>query len=132
MLKHAEHFTELVVYQKAYQLQQEVFVITKSFPKEENYSLTDQIRRSSRSIGANIAEAWKKRAFVAHFRSKLSDSDGELSETEHWLYTSKDCGYILEEEMNALLFRYEEVGKIIGSMIHDAEKWCPGCHKYGA
>ena len=78
-------FRDLRVYQISFSLQQEIFEKSKDFPKEELYSLTDQIRRSSRSIGANLAEAWQKRRYVAHFVSKLSDSDGEQAETQHWL-----------------------------------------------
>jgi four helix bundle protein len=77
-MKHAASFRDLVVYQKARELQQEVFLITRSFPKDEKYSLSDQIRRSSRSIGSNLAEAWAKRLYEAHFVSKLTDADGEL------------------------------------------------------
>jgi four helix bundle protein len=76
-LKHAGSFRDLIVYQKSRQLQRELFRITKSFPKEEMYSLTDQIRRSSRSVGANISEAWAKRRYEKHFISKLTDADGE-------------------------------------------------------
>ena len=89
-----ERFQDLNVYKKAFELQQKIFKITKRFPKEEIYSLTDQIRRSSRSIGANIAEAWQKRRYEAHFVSKLSDADGEQAETQHWLETSLACDYI--------------------------------------
>lgn len=82
---------ELDVYKAAFSLQQEIFLISKSFPKEETYSLTDQIRRSSRSIGANLSEAWAKRKYPAHFLSKLMDSDGELQETLHWLASAEAC-----------------------------------------
>ena len=81
----AESYRDLKVYQTAFELQQLIFVLTKKFPREELYSLTDQIRRSSRSIGANIAESWQKRRYPAHFVSKLSDADGEHAETRHWL-----------------------------------------------
>jgi four helix bundle protein len=82
-LPHAESFRDLIVYQKARQLSKEIFQVTKSFPREETYSLTDQIRRSSRSIGAQIAEAWAKRRYEKHFLSKLTDADGEQQETQH-------------------------------------------------
>jgi four helix bundle protein len=94
-LKHAESFHDLIVYQKSRQLQREIFRITKSFPKEETYSLTDQIRRSSRSVGANIADAWSKRRYERHFIGKLTVSDGEQMETQHWIETALDCGYVL-------------------------------------
>ncbi len=86
-------FRDLNVYKLSVELQQEIFALTKQFPKEELYSLTDQIRRSSRSIGANIAESWQKRRYPAHFLSKLSDADGEQGETQHWLDTSMKCNY---------------------------------------
>lgn len=82
---------ELEVYQAAFGLQQAIFAISKKFPREETYSLTDQIRRASRSIGANMSKAWAKRRYPAHFLSKLTDSDGELQETHHWLETAEAC-----------------------------------------
>ena len=91
MVKRIENFRDLEVYKKAFALQQDIFELTKSFPKEELYSLTDQIRRSSRSVGSNIAEAWQKRRYIQHFVSKLSDSDGEQAETQHWLDTAFAC-----------------------------------------
>jgi len=91
MVKRIESFRDLEVYKKAFALQQDIFELTKSFPKEELYSLTDQIRRSSRSVGSNIAEAWQKRRYIQHFVSKLSDSDGEQAETQHWLDTAFAC-----------------------------------------
>ncbi len=86
-------FEDLEVYQLALGLQREIFEISKGFPKEERYSLTDQIRRSSRSVGANIAEAWHKRRYPAHFASKLTDSDAEAGETRHWVQTALDSDY---------------------------------------
>jgi four helix bundle protein len=83
MVKRIESFRDLEVYKKAFALQQDIFELTKSFPKEELYSLTDQMRRASRSVGSNIAEAWQKRRYIQHFVSKLSDSDGEQAETQH-------------------------------------------------
>jgi four helix bundle protein len=90
-LKHADSFRDLIVYQKSRQLQRDLFKITKSFPKEEIFSLTDQVRRSSRSIGANISESWAKRRYEKHFISKLTDADGEQMETQHWIETALDC-----------------------------------------
>jgi four helix bundle protein len=92
-MEHANSFKELVVYQKARDLAKSVFEITKTFPKEEMYSLTDQIRRSSRSIGAQIAEAWSKRRYERHFISKLTDADAEQLETQHWIIVAQDCEY---------------------------------------
>jgi four helix bundle protein len=115
---------ELEVYKSIFALQQEVFTISKSFPREETYSLTDQIRRSSRSIGANLSEAWAKRRYPAHFLSKLTDSDGELQETLHWLASAEACGY-LSMEHSALLHRKAEIiGKQLGSMINRHESFC--------
>src|ERR1700747_978210 len=85
---------DLIVYQKAYELAMEIFEISKHFPPEEKYSLTDQIRRSSRSVCTNIREAWAKRRYEAHFVSKLSDSDGENGETDSWLDFARDCKYL--------------------------------------
>jgi len=87
-------FKDLRVYKLAFELQQEIFETSKRFPAEERYALTDQIRRASRSIGANLAEAWQKRRYVAHFLSKLTDADGEQAETQHWLDTATACNYV--------------------------------------
>lgn len=87
----AKSFRDLAVYQKARELSREIFRISKSFPKDETFSLTDQIRRSSRAIGANIAAAWAKRRYERHFVSKPTDADGEQLETQHWLETAFDC-----------------------------------------
>jgi len=118
-------FKELIVYQKAYKLAMEVFEITKSFPSEEKYSLTDQIRRSSRSITANIAEAWARRRYVKSFVNKLTDSLGEEFEVETWLDYSKDLKYISESRYAELTNGYEEVRKMLISIINNPEKWCP-------
>jgi four helix bundle protein len=85
---------ELIVYQKAYALAMEVFRITRQFPSEERYSLTDQVRRCSRSVCGNLSEAWAKRRYKAHFVSKLTDSDGENGETDTWLDLAHDCGHL--------------------------------------
>ena len=103
----------------------EIFLLTKSFPKEETYSLTDQIRRSSRSVPANIAEAYRKRQYPKHFVSKLSDADGEASETQVWLEFSRDCGYISTEKCTDLIIRYEEVGRMLGGMMANPERFYP-------
>ena len=124
MAERIESFRDLVVYQKAFSLQQVIFETTKSFPKEELFSLTDQIRRASRSIGSNIAEAWHKRRYIAHFVSKLTDSDGEQAETQHWIYTAYQCKYISTEKRDDLVERCTEVGRILGSMIYNPEKFC--------
>jgi four helix bundle protein len=87
-------FRDLRVYKSAKELQQAIFHISKTWPSDEKFSLTDQVRRSSRSIGANIAESWAKRNYPSHFVSKLTDADGELQETAHWISTALDCRYI--------------------------------------
>jgi four helix bundle protein len=117
-------FRDLIVYQKSYKLAMEIFEVTKIFPKEEKYSLVDQIRRSSRSVPANIAEAWVKRKYPKSFVSKLLDSLAEESETEVWIDMSEDCLYIDEQLHNSLLERYQEVAKMLNSMINTPEKFC--------
>jgi len=123
-LQYVQSFRDLIVYKKSRQLQQEIFKITKSFPKDETYSLTDQIRRSSRSIGANLAEAWAKRRYEKHFISKLTDSDGEQMETQHWIETVLDCGYIDQKTGSQLLENCIEIGRMLGSMIQKSEMFC--------
>ena len=117
-------FRDLIVYQKAYKLAMEIFEISKSFPKEEKYSLTDQIRRSSRSVTANIAEAWAKRIYSKHFVSKLTDSLSEEFETEVWLDYSRDCHYIKSSQNEKCMKEYDEVRKMLISMINSPEKFC--------
>ena len=124
MTEKIRSFRDLKVYKMAFELQQEIFEITKSFPKEELYSLTDQIRRSSRSIGSNIAEAWQKRRYEAHFVSKLSDSDGEQAETQHWLDTSYDCAYISADDHKYLLEKCKEIGRMLGGMMSNPGPFC--------
>ncbi|MBN2347355.1 MAG: four helix bundle protein [Bacteroidales bacterium] len=102
-----EGFKALKVYQLAYELAMNIFHTSKSFPMEEKYSLTDQIRRSSRSVCANIAEAYRKRRYPKHFTSKISDADSEMSETTVWVDFAKDCGYINEQTQNELNTKYE-------------------------
>ncbi len=108
---------ELIVYKKAYDLAMRIFQISKRFPKDEQYALTGQIRRSSRSVSMCLREAWAKRRYPAHFVSKLTDCDGENSETDTSLDFAKDCGYISEAEHQELTGLCTEVGKMLGSMI---------------
>jgi len=108
---------ELIVYQKAYRLAMAIFEISKGFPPEERYALTGQIRRSSRSVSLNLREAWGKRRYEAHFISKLTDCDGENSETDSSLDFARDCGYISAQQHAELTALCEEVGKMLGSMI---------------
>jgi four helix bundle protein len=118
-------FKDLKVYQLAYQSAMEIFNISKKFPKEEIYSLTDQIRRSSRSVCANIAEAYRKRRYPKNFTSKISDADGEASETTVWIDFALDCQYIDKKIHLSLLTKYEEIGKMLGSMADHPEKFKP-------
>ena len=117
-------FRDLIVYQKSYKLGLEIFRFTRSFPREELYSLTDQMRRSSRSIPANIAEVWYKRRYPKSFVAKLIDSSGEAGEIEVWLDYSLDLKYIEKEVHDSLVSEYEEVLKMLNSMIQTPEKFC--------
>ena len=119
----AERFTDLVVYRKARVLMREVFFITKRFPREEAYSLTDQWRRAARSIGAQIAEAWAKRRYPKHFASKLTDSDGEQMESQHWTIAAFDDEYITRDEAARLGGLAREIGRMLGEMIAKAESF---------
>ncbi|NLP58468.1 four helix bundle protein [Lutibacter sp. B1] len=116
-------FKKLLAYQKAFELSMEVFELTKLFPKEETYSLTNQIRRSSRAICANIAEAYRKRQYIKHFISKLTDADSENSETQVWIDFSKSCSYITNEQQQYLTTKSIKVGKLINFMIRNPEKF---------
>ncbi|TDD75995.1 four helix bundle protein [Flavobacterium caseinilyticum] len=116
-------FQDLLTYQKSFSLAMKIFEITKLFPKEEMYSLTDQIRRSSRSVPANIAEAYRKRVYPKSFYSKLTDSDAENSETQVWLEFALKCNYINESTYNELLNDSNEVGKLINYMILNPQKF---------
>jgi len=118
-------FKELLAFQKSFQLAMDIFQLSKSFPKEEKYSLTDQIRRSSRSVSANIAEAYRKRRYPNHFISKLTDSDAENSETNVWLEFSLKCEYINIETYNDLNNKTIEIGRLINYMINNPNKF--GC-----
>jgi four helix bundle protein len=110
---------DLIVYQKAYVLSMEIFAVSKGFPAEEKYSLTDQIRRSSRSVCTNLREAWAKRRYEAHFVSKLTDADGENGETETWLDFAHDGGYLTKGDHAIFTEKCNEVGAMLGSMIND-------------
>ncbi len=116
-------FQDLLAYQKSFALAMKIFRVSKSFPKEETYSLTDQIRRSSRSVSTNIAEAYRKRDYPKHFHSKLTDSDAENSETQVWLEYSIACEYITNETYTELLNDSKEVGKLINYMILNPKKF---------
>ena len=110
---------DLLVYQKAYALAMEVFRISKSWPSEEKYSLTDQIRRCSRSVCTNLREAWAKRRYEAHFINKLTDADGENGETDTWLDFARDCGYVTEADHARLVDQARQIGAMLGAMLND-------------
>ncbi len=114
----------LEAYRAAYRLAMEIFRASKAWPAEERYSLTDQIRRSSRSVCANLAEAWAKRRYVAHFTSKLTDADGENLETQTWLNFARDCGYVDEATFVSFIQASEEVGRLLGGMLAKPESFC--------
>ena len=107
----------LQVYKKGYELAMGVFELSKNFPPEEKFALTSQIRRSSRSVCLNLREAWAKRRYEAHFISKLTDCDGENSETDSSLDFAKDCRYITAEQHAKHVSLCDEIGKMLGSMI---------------
>ena len=123
-MEKVKSFRDLEVYKLTRQLSKDIFEVSKTFPKGEMYSLTDQMRRSSRSTGAQIAEAWAKREYEKHFVSKLTDSDGEQLETQHWIETALDCSYISKELSDKLLDQYASVGKMLNSMITKAPWFC--------
>jgi four helix bundle protein len=114
---------ELEVYRRAFDMAMDLFALSKSFPAEERYSLTDQIRRSSRSVCANLAEAWRKRRYEAAFISKLSDAEAEAAETQVWLEFAVKCEYISAARARALYARYDQIiGTIVGMITH-CETW---------
>ena len=116
-------YTDLKAYEKSFALAMKIFVLTKQFPKEEKYSLTDQIRRSSRSVSVNIVEAYRKRPYPLHFIAKLSDADMENSETIVWIEFSIQCEYLDETIGRNLINEYMEIGKLIQYMINFPEKF---------
>lgn len=120
MIKRVASFRELRVYTAACALDLAVHAATRRFPRDETYSLTDQVRRSSRSVGANLAEAWAKRRYPAHFVSKLTDADGELQETRHWLGRALAYGYLDQQAFDGLETRAATIGGMLGAMIRDA------------
>ena len=115
--------TDLEVYRRAFAAAMKIFELTKSFPKEERYSLTDQIRRSSRSVCTNIGEAWRKRRYVAAWISKLSDSEAEAAETQVWLQFSVECGYMNREDGTELYTEYDAIISMLVDMSIHAEDW---------
>jgi four helix bundle protein len=122
-------FKNLNVYTLAFRLASSIFKMSKEFPAEEKYELSSQIRRSSRSVCSNIAEGYRKRIYPKHFVSKMTDADSEASETSVWLDFALDCGYISIEDFRICTQQYEEVGKMLGSMINNPEKVQPKIQK---
>jgi len=116
-------FRDLKVYQLAFQLAMEIYEDTKKFPVDEKYSLTDQIRRSSRSVPSNIAEGYSKRLYPKSFVNKMSDADGEATETQVWIDFANACGYMSEARQLDLRKAYEEVGRMLGGMINHPERF---------
>ena len=114
---------DLESYRKAMEAAMQIFEISKTFPKEETYSLTGQVRRASRSVCANIAEAWRKRRFEAAFVSKLNDAEAESAETQTWLEFAVRCGYLKPQAGRALFRTYDEIISMIVSMINKPQKW---------
>ena len=124
MAERIESFRDLNVDTLAMELQQEIFVLSKGFPKEELYSLTDQARRASRAVGANTAEARHKRRYPAHFVGKLTDADAEQAETQHWLDTARACAYISVPRHKTLLEKCATIGRMLGRMMSQPECFC--------
>jgi len=127
-MTYVKRFQELTVYKKAMELQYDIYRLTKGFPSEEKFSLTSQILRSSRAIGSQIAESWGKRRYEKHFITKLTDSDSEQLETQHWLATALQCSYIKQETYYDLMIRLEEIGNMLHSMINKSSSFCQPGH----
>ena len=122
ILKH----TDLEVFQRSFDVAMSIFTLSKSFPLDEWYSLTDQIRRSSRSVAANIAEAWRKRRYAAAFISKLSDSEAESAETQTWLQFAVKCGYVSRDIAKPLYAEYEKILGRLVTMMNNPDAWTIG------
>ena len=123
-MEHVKSFRELEVYKLAREMAHEIYEETKKFPKEETYSLIDQIRRSSRSIGAQIAEAWAKRGYKKYFISKMTDADGEQQETQHWIEMCIDCHYISHDKGTNWIEHCSSIGRMLNSIISKADMFC--------
>ena len=121
----ARGFRDLTVYSKAFDMVMEIFEMTKSFPQEEKYELTDQIRRSSRAVCRAIGEGYRKRQYPKHFSSKMSDSNMENTETQVSLDFALNCGYISQEKYQTLTEKSEEVGRLLNHMVENPEKYMP-------
>jgi four helix bundle protein len=123
-MEYVKSFRELLVYKLSRKVSKEVFMLTRDFPKEERYSLTDQVRRSTRAVGAQIAEAWGKRRYEQHFISKLTDADSEQLETQHWIDVAEESEYITNFQKEQLISDCEQIGKMLQSMINKSGMFC--------
>ncbi len=123
-MAYVEKYKDLEVYKLIRELSYELYTISRAFPKEETYSLTNQIRRSSRSIGSQLAEAWGKRRYINHFISKLTDSDSEQFETQHWIEIAEECNYIDKDKAKELIEKCELIGKMLQKMIDKSDSFC--------
>ncbi|MCJ7734168.1 MAG: four helix bundle protein [Anaerolineales bacterium] len=123
-LPYTSTFKDLLAYRKAMILAERIYTLTKQYPKEELYSLTDQIRRSSRSVGAQIAEAWGKRRYINHFILMLTNASVELNETERWLDISNNCAYLSDEFRDELIKLCQKINGLVGGMISKASLFC--------
>ena len=124
MAEKISSFRELKAYQAARSLAKIIFEASQAWPKEEAYSLTSQIRRSSRAVGAALAEAWAKRSYPAHFLSKLTDADAELQEICHWIETAAECGYFTQARGEEFVKTAQQIGRMIGTMMLKHESFC--------
>ena len=122
--KYIRHFRDLDVYKRAFEAAMKIYEVTKTFPVEERYSLIDQMRRSSRSVCSNLAEAWRKRKYVAVFKNKLTDAMQEASETQSWLEFALACKYLDENVFQKLDVEYEEIVMMLNSMERNSKKFC--------
>lgn len=121
---YARSFRDLLAYQRACEIAVHIFQLTRGFPQDERYALTGQIRRSSRSVGAHIAEAWGKRPYRRAFIAKLTDADAEQLETQHWVQIAASSGYLSEEQARHVTEKLSEVGKMLNSMMRQATSFC--------
>jgi len=124
--KKITNHSDLEVYQRAFDVAMRIFELSRSFPMEEIYSLTDQIRRSSRSVCANLAEAWRKRRYEKAFVSKLSDSESEAAETQVWIAFAVKCGYLQRDQAHELYQAYNQIIRTLVGMINHPETWVIG------
>ncbi|PZX55954.1 four helix bundle protein [Algoriphagus ratkowskyi] len=123
-MAYVNFYYELDVYKLSRQLAKDVYRISKNFPKEEKFSLTDQIRRSSRSVGAQIAESWAKRRYINHFIAKLTDSDAEQYETQHWIEVAFDCELVNDQERELIVKSCEVINQKLNAMMSKASLFC--------